>query len=423
MAEETRPSRRRGILADTRFLVFTSGQGVSAIGDGIYIVALAWTALNLTHSAVYLGLLLTTTALPRAILMLGGGVLVDRWGARRVILGSDLSRAGVIGVLAVLLWLGHSSILGLFVVAGIFGVFDALFYPAASTIMPRLIQEEHLSAANGVWQMVVEGSLIVGPPLGGVIVGLAGPALAFTVDAVTFLIAFGALLVIRAGGRTPAEAAAGAAPEESAESFRSQLTAGLRAFMAQPFLRALLPIAAAVNLAAGGPLNVGIPLLARAHHWGATGFGLLFGGLGVGMLVGGLAMSAGLKLPRIGVSVMVLVLVQAAMMGLLGVDGWLPVSIALCAAMGALMSAANISIISLVQVISPPQLLGRVISVLMFASVSLTPISYAISGGLAHGIGIPGLFLAGAGLEVMAALVALGSGAVRGYGQLAPAPG
>jgi len=136
---ELRPRRAGAILAETRFLVFAAGQGVSAIGDGVYLVALAWTALNLTHSAVYLGLLLTTSALPRAILMLAGGVLVDRWGARRVILGSDLSRAVLVSGLAALLLLGHGSIAALFVVAGAFGVFDALFYPATTAIVPVLV--------------------------------------------------------------------------------------------------------------------------------------------------------------------------------------------------------------------------------------------------------------------------------------------
>ncbi|MGC8473538.1 MAG: MFS transporter, partial [Candidatus Dormibacteria bacterium] len=66
------------ILRERRFLIFAGGQGVSAIGDGVYLVALAWTSLQLTRSPVYLGLLLTTSALPRAILMLAGGVVVDR---------------------------------------------------------------------------------------------------------------------------------------------------------------------------------------------------------------------------------------------------------------------------------------------------------------------------------------------------------
>ncbi|MHB8393991.1 MAG: MFS transporter [Candidatus Dormibacteria bacterium] len=401
-------TRRRGILREARFLVFAASQGVSAAGDGIYLVALAWTALSLTHSPVYLGLLMTTTALPRAILLLGGGVLVDRWGPRRVILGSDLSRALLIGGLAGLMLLGHGSIAALFVIAGVFGVFDALFYPATMTIIPSLVRAEHLPSANGVWQMAVQGTIVIGPPLGGVLVGVAGPGPAFAADGASFLVAFFALWAIRAGAR-PKSSTSGT----GSESLKSQLGEGIRATLANPFLRAFIPVAAVINFAAGGPLNVGLPVLARSQGWGAGGFGSLLGGLGLGILLGGLAMGAGLRLPRIGVSVLVLVCVQAGFMALLAMAHLLVVAALLCATMGLLISVVNISITSLIQAVSPPHLLGRVSSVLMFASMSLTPAGYAVSGWVAHVVGPGGLFLAGAALELVAALVALSSPAIR----------
>ncbi|MHB8313587.1 MAG: MFS transporter [Candidatus Dormibacteria bacterium] len=402
---------RAGILGEGRFLIFSGGQGISSLGDSIYFIALAWTALTLTHSPVYLGLLLTTTALPRALLILGGGVLVDRWGARRVILGSDASRAVLILALAALLWLGHGSIAALFVVAAVFGVFDALFYPATTTIIPSLVRPEHLSSANAVWQVAVQGSMILGPPVGGVLVGLAGPGVAFTADGISFLVAFSALLLIRAGGRRTPD---GSGPQTKASGgLRHEVMSGLRVVGADPFLRALMPVAAVLNLAALGPINVGIPLLARAHHWGAGGYGLLEGGFGAGILLGGVALGVGLKLPRLGLSVMVLVGVQAVFLGLLGLAGSLPVGVGLCALMGVLLSAINVSVISLVQVVAPPDLLGRVSSVLMFASMSLTPVSYALAGGVVAAIGVPGLFLSGAGLEIAVALAGSSSPAIR----------
>ena len=404
-------ARRAGILGEGRFLIFSGGQGISSLGDSIYFIALAWTALNLTHSPVYLGLLLTTTALPRAVLILGGGVLVDRWGARRVILGSDASRAVIILALAGLLWLGHGSIAALFVVAAVFGVFDALFYPATTTIIPSLVGPEHLSSANAVWQVAVQGSMILGPPVGGVLVGLAGPGVAFTADGISFLVAFLALLMIRIGGRRSPD---GSGPQaKSTGGLRHEVMSGLRVVGADPFLRALMPVSAVLNLAALGPINVGIPLLARAHHWGAGGYGLLEGGFGAGILLGGLAMGVGLKLPRLGLSVMVLVGAQAVLLGLLGLAGSLPLGVGLCALMGVLLSAINVSVISLVQVVSPPDLLGRVSSVLMFASMSLTPVSYALAGGVVAVIGVPGLFLSGAALEIAVALAGSSSSAIR----------
>lgn len=401
------------ILREQRFLLFAAGQGVSAIGDGVYLVALAWTSLQLTRSPVYLGLLLTTTALPRAILMLAGGVVVDRLGPRRVILGSDLSRALLIGAVAAVVLLGHLSILLLFLIAAIFGVFDALFYPATMTLVPALVSPERLSAANGVWQLAVQGTMIVGPPLGGLVVGVAGPGPAFLVDAASFLVAFSALLVVR-GTTAPS---ASAAP---AESGWASLTAGVRTSLANPLLRALMPLTAVLNLAAGGPLNVGIPLLARGHGWGPTGYGLIEGGLGAGILVGGAAMGAGLRLPRPGLSVLGMAAALGVLTVLLGAVSVLPLAMVLAMVMGALISATNVAVVSLVQQQTPAEVLGRVMSVLMFSSMSLTPVSYALSGGVARGIGVTGLFAAGGLLVVVTAGAGFRARAVREFGMAEP---
>ena len=421
MPDSARNRRSPAILAERRFLIFAGGQGVSAVGDGIYLVALAWTALALTHSAVYLGLLLATTALPRAVLMLAGGVVVDRWGARMVILGSDLSRALLISALAVLVLVGHASIALLFVIAGIFGVFDALFYPATMSIIPALVDREHLSAANGTWQVAVQGSLIVGPPLGGVLVGLNGAGAAFAADGASFLVAFVALLAIGLGGRRSFAGEPGAVQAETRTRIWTQLTAGVRAAVADPFLRALLPVAALVNMAAGGPLNVGLPLLARVHHWGPDGYGALFGGIGAGLLLGGLVMGTGLRLPRISVSVVLMVVTMGVLMAVLGFEASLALDVLLCVGIGTLISVTNVAIISLIQSTTSPQLLGRVSSVVMFSSMSLTPVSYALSGAVARLLSPGGLFFAGAAMVVAVALIALSSKAIRqGAASVAP---
>jgi hypothetical protein len=166
-------------------------------------------------------------------------------------------------------------------------------------------------------------------------------------------------------------------------------------------------------MAAGGPLNVGFPLLARAHHWGVGGYGLLFGGLGVGMLLGGLLMGAGLKLPRPGLSMAAIACAIGLLMAPLGLVGSLALAMVISAAMGVLISVVNVSINTVIQTKAAAHLMGRLFSVLVFSSLSLTPAAYAVSGGIAHAIGAGGLFLVGAALVVVAALVSLTSPAIR----------
>jgi hypothetical protein len=102
------------------------------------------------------------------------------------------------------------------------------------------------------------------------------------------------------------------------------------------------------------------------------------------------------------------------LMAPLGVTRSLGLAVVISGVIGGLAAVANVSIITLIQAKAPPHLLGRLSSVLMFSSVSLTPASYAISGGVARAIGVGGLFLAGAALLVAVAVVALVSPAIRG---------
>jgi hypothetical protein len=141
-------------------------------------------------------------------------------------------------------------------------------------------------------------------------------------------------------------------------------------------------------MAAAGPTNLDFPLPARARHWGAGGYGLLFGGLGVGLLLSGLLKGEGLKLPRPGVSMLAIASGIGLLMAPLGLVRSLALAMVICAAIGVLMSVVNVSINTVIQTKAPPHLMGRLFSVLAFSSLSLAPAAYAISGGIAHAIGV-----------------------------------
>src|SRR3954468_15218990 len=116
------------------------GVTISLLGDQFYLVALPWLALQLTRSSVALGTILMTAAIPRAVLMLVGGAVTDRFSARRVLMATAAARPLLVGGVAVLVWLGLIRVWELYALGFLFGVADAFSFPAGPALMPTLVK-------------------------------------------------------------------------------------------------------------------------------------------------------------------------------------------------------------------------------------------------------------------------------------------
>ena len=155
-------------LSDHDFRTFWLGEPlVSSLGDQISLVALTWLALELTGSGVALGLVLTATAIPRAILMLVGGVASDRRSPRSIMIVTNAVRGVVTALLGLLVLTGGLQFWELIVLAGLFGVMDAFFFPAQGTIVPGIVPPERLEAANALAQGTRQLMGLIGPPWAG----------------------------------------------------------------------------------------------------------------------------------------------------------------------------------------------------------------------------------------------------------------
>ncbi|MDP9121992.1 MAG: MFS transporter, partial [Acidobacteriota bacterium] len=128
------------------------GVTVSLLGDQFYLVALPWLVLQMTGSSLALGTILMTAAIPRAALMLAGGVVTDRFSARRVLITTASTRALLVGTVAVLIWLHVIELWHLYVLTFAFGVADAFSFPAGAALVPTLVAPRQLQAANSLLQ-------------------------------------------------------------------------------------------------------------------------------------------------------------------------------------------------------------------------------------------------------------------------------
>src|SRR5881396_403337 len=174
---------------------------LSLFGDFFSYVAMAWLVLQLTGSSLALGTVLVIQALPRAVLMVVGGALADRLSPRLTMLGSMGLRALFVAPLAVLVLTGHVQMWQVYGIAIVFGVVDAFFMPARSSILPKVVADHELEPGNAVLNVTGQVSLIVGPVLGGLIVAAVGTGWAFAADAACFVLGFLFLLWLPAAAR------------------------------------------------------------------------------------------------------------------------------------------------------------------------------------------------------------------------------
>lgn len=384
-----------GILAPLRvrdFRLLWIGQTVSLLGDQFHFVALAWLTLLLTGSPLALGTVLMAAAIPRGGLMLVGGALTDRFSQRALMLLSDSLRAVLVTLLTALVLSGNAQLWQLYVLAVIFGSVDAVFYPSSQAILPSLVDESRLGGANALSQAAVQLSNLLGPVAAGaliaVLAGTRGIGLAFALDAATFYVSAISLFFMRTrGGVARSE-------EEKGPGLLASIRDGLRYAWNDPVLRALLFAIAGIDVTAAGVFGVGLPLIGRVHFGSAAAFGIMSSGFGGGALLGLVAAGTIKKPRRRGLMAVGVLAVFAAGTAVLPLAPNVITATALIAGMGAAGGFIQVLIMPWIQTRSDPSMLGRISSLIMLASVGLTPLSYAIAGWIAN-YNLTALFLVG----------------------------
>ena len=425
-------------LADRNFRLLTAGQATSTIGDFCYVVALPWFVLSSHGGTVLLGTVLACYGVPRTALIPVGGVLADRIGPRRLMLGADVARCLLAVALTVLAARHLATLAWLAPVAALLGAGEGLFMPASFAIMPTLLPAGSLQAGNAINSAAVQVGTVLGPALGGTLVATSGPVPAFAIDAATFAVSAAALWLMRpppavAQAAAPAEAAAlaeaalaevagagqadvapkgeAAGPAAGEETARPSVWQLLRGSV---FFRRVLLISVLANLTFAGTFEVALPALAH-EHYGAGGFGTLMACLGVGSVAGTLVAARRLTSARPMVVASASFIAAGVFVALMPFLGGLPGAAIAALLFGAGIGFGDIIVITLIQQWSPPDVLGRVMSALMLASLGIFPVSVAISGLLVRAFGPVPFFPAAGATLVLGLIIALASSEVRNF--------
>ena len=161
-------------LSVRNFRLLWIGEGISLLGDQFYMIALPWLVLQITGSALALGTVLALAAIPRALFMLVGGALVDRFSPRSVMVASNFARFVLVAMLSALVLTNNVGLELLYGFALAFGLADAFYFPAQTAIVPQLLPEDQLQAGNTFVQGTAQLSVFIGPVLAGGLIALLG---------------------------------------------------------------------------------------------------------------------------------------------------------------------------------------------------------------------------------------------------------
>lgn len=409
------------LFKDRNFFILWLGEFVSVIGSHISMIAFPFLVLQLTGSPAQMGLVLAAQGLPRAVLMLVGGAIVDRYSPRLVMIVSNAVRFGLLLVLAALIAEEQISVPIIFGLAVMFGLADAFFYPAATSIVPSVVDKNDLKSANAIMQGSVWVGVIIGPAIAAFVIagevntlghgaGLEaatfesnreGYARAFFLDALTFGFSFVTLLFVRARSLQSEE------DGEAVPSMLGEVKKAIRWVWSVPAIRLGFLGIAILEFFFQTSIFVGLPALTdRRYLEPEFVYGLIVAAYGLGALAGAITAGSVAWPSRENIvrTMFIMFTGSGASIGLIVLYEPYWFAMALFLVFGAADSYIWVHFTTFLQQSTPESQMGRVMSIMMFMSVGLIPIASVVLGA-AFEVNLEVSLLVASGILTISSLV------------------
>ena len=355
--------------------------------------ALSWLVFSLTHSSLAVGLLVFARFAPLTLLTPFAGVLADRFDNRRTLLWTNVGSMAVAAALAAVTLSGSTSLLPVYILALAGGSIAVFGTPNRLALISQLVGRDDVANAVALNSSLLNTTRVLGPALAGVLIASVGTGWCFALNAVSYVGAVVALLLMHTEELLPLDRS-----EVRPAGVRA-LREGVAFVRRTPGLRLILLMTAVVGIA-GFNFRVSLPVLASGTlHHGAGLFGLLYASFGVGALTGSLVAAAAgpptwerLETAIVGFG--------AALVAIAPLDS-IPAVLVLLFATGVCSSLWTTTSQSILQLSAPDRLRGRVLSLYWFVFAGLTPLGSIMIGVLAAAGG-SALVFAAAGLVALA---------------------
>jgi DHA3 family macrolide efflux protein-like MFS transporter len=376
-------------LFNKDYVLLWMGQIVSATGNSIQYIALMWWIMEKfpsSQSGIVIGWMFAFNMIPVAAIGPFAGVLVDRIKRKTIVVVSDTARGGLILWMAYLAYEGRLTVGWVYLISALMGVGSAFFRPALQASIPNIVPDKHLTRANSLFQGGMQFTQIIGPAVGGVLVGFFGASFVFAINGISFLIsAFTELFInFRQNFRKA----------EQVKTFLGDFKEGIKFTYTNRLLFWIMIIASVMNFAFA-PVDILIAKQIKMIY----GLGALELGYVVSAFAGGMIIGAGLLslLPELRKKHNVIILNTCAAGLIFSFMGFAPGLISfliLALLIGLMISVANVLVMVVLQRIVPDEKRGRVFSVLTTFGTALQPVSLALIGGISVFLANKVIFLA-----------------------------
>jgi MFS family permease len=384
---------------DLRLLL--AGELVTGLGTQATLVALPYQLYVETHSAFLTGLLGAVELAPLMTMALLGGALADRHDRRRMLLVIQVALILGASALAALAFAGSPPIALLYVLGGAMAGFGAVQNVTAGSIIPNLVGVEGLRSALALNYGLNTLTMVVGPALGGVLIGVLGLGAAYAIDAVSCLAILGAVWLMSPQPPRVSPAVAAAEPQRVLESIRD----GLRFVRGSQALMGSFAIDL-VAMTFGMPRALFAVLSVSVYHTGAGGTGLLYASVAAGATVAALTTGWLSHARRLGRIVIWAVVAWGAAIALAGVASSLWIAAVMLALAGAADSVSAVCRSAINQSVTPDHLRGRMSSVFTMVVTSGPRLGDVESGSVAALAGVRASVISG-GLACVAGVVVI----------------
>ena len=384
----------RSALRHRDYRLLMSRYTVSAIGSWAYNVALVVFIFDQTGSAGWVAAASLGRFIPALLLSPYAGVVAERFERRQVMLISDLVAFVLMLLLAGVVLLQGPVVLAI-VLAGMTTVTTLVDEPSSAAMIPQLVGEDDLAAANGLSSAVENLTVLVGPALGAALLLVASPAGVFVVNSLSF--AAGALLLSRMAARSTATDVT----EGGEAGVRSQLAVGFKAIGSSATAAVLVAFSVLASFVYGTD-TVLFALVAEKVGIGVDGYGYLLAGLGVGGLLAAGLVNRLASVPRLGVVITIGMAVYCLPTAALAFTESAAVAIGAQVVRGAGTLIVDVLAVTALQRTLAPNLIARVFGVFWSLVISAIALGAAMMPPLVNAAGLDGaLLVVGVGIPVL----------------------
>jgi len=390
-------SQFRDLRGHKGFTGLAISRFISNVGNGVSPIALAYGVLNLPHATGRdLSIVMAARFVPLLAFMLFGGVIADRFQRNRLVGGSDMLGSFLAATSAISLIAGFSSTWLLALMGALFGILNAIWWPAMSGVLPEILPKEKLQEGNAVIGLMTNIGYIIGTLAGGILVSTVGAGWGLLVDATSFFIAGVIVWNLPLIGKI----------KEKSPGIFHDLVIGWREFISRTWVIAMVISFALINMAFESMLSVLGPLNFSDPVSGPRQWSYNLAGLSVGMLMGGI-WALKIKIGRPLLLAMVLVAISAIWDFALAFNFSLPVSVLASVFSGISVEIFLVTWNTSLQSHIPEESYSRVSSYDTLGSYGIAPLGIVAAGPLAMHFGVDRILFATGAITLIASIASL----------------